>query len=87
MMSEGTKRNVQRKLPTRLQSNGVDSSKHICFVEANKALAADKTEIDFAFVITSNSYYPMIKTIRTDDSRKSVKTVFITYCPFCGEKL
>lgn len=65
-----------------------DSSKHKCFIEANKLLAKDTTEIEFAWIVNSQSYYPMIKTVRTDDSdRKKAKTVFITYCPFCGEKL
>lgn len=64
-----------------------DASEHKCFIEANKALAVDNTEVDFAFVISVNKYYPMIRTVRTDTGKKKPKTVFITYCPFCGEKL
>lgn len=64
-----------------------DASEHKCFIEANKALEKDDTEVDFAFVITANKYYPILKTIRTDTGKKKPKVVFITYCPFCGEKL
>lgn len=64
-----------------------DASEHKCFIEANKVLEKDNTEVDFAFIISSNKYLPMLRTIRTDTTKKKPKIVFINYCPFCGDKL
>lgn len=62
--------------------------KHKCFTEANKLLAKENTEIDFAYVFSDMDVKPIIRTTKLDPSKRGKpKTLMASHCPFCGTKL
>lgn len=65
-----------------------DTSKHKCFVAANKSMAPKNTEIDFAFTFTDQDVRPIIRTSKLDPAKRGRPfTLLASYCPFCGSAL
>lgn len=66
----------------------MNTEKHKCFVAANKMMAEDNTEIEFVHLITKGYALPAVRTMKIDSAKRGKpKTIFISYCPFCGSAL
>lgn len=62
--------------------------KHRCFVQANKALAADNTTLGFAYVFSDGDVRLIVKTEKLDPAKRGKpKTLMASHCPFCGSSL
>lgn len=63
-----------------------------CFEQAQKALKPYNTELVTHFLMNfktgkSRMSHPSVVTAKLNSkSRQPAKTVFCTYCPFCGKK-